>query len=149
MADIVVGVDGSEQAQAALRWALEEARLRQVRVAVIHAYVPNPSEFYGWPGALSAEQLDAFARQHDEQAQRLLAEVVRGAGDLAEGVDVRTEAVRGVYPPQALIERSAAADLVVVGTRGRGGFKGLLLGSVSQQVAQHAQCPVVIVGSGA
>jgi nucleotide-binding universal stress UspA family protein len=138
MERIVVGVDTSEGARRALRWAIEEARLRAAQVTVVHAWLlPTlvstpfgtvPIDVHGFEEAAAAE-LDAF----------LDAELA----DVAD-VTVERQSVAG-GPASALIEAAADASLVVVGTRGRGGFAGLLLGSVSQQVIHHAPCPVVVV----
>jgi nucleotide-binding universal stress UspA family protein len=136
---IVVGVDHSEGSRRALEWALDEARLRGARVEVVHAwsfpYLPT-GPFVSAP-LLSAEQLEADARVVLDAS---IAEVdVAGLAEPVEPVLVCDG------PANALLERSKGADLLVVGSRGRGGFTGLLLGSVSQAVSQHAPCPVVIV----
>jgi nucleotide-binding universal stress UspA family protein len=146
MGGIVVGVDGSDEAQEALLWALEEGRLRDADVTVVYAYLPNPADFYGFPGAVTAEQMEAIVGESDTQAKRTVEDVIERAGDAARGVRVTTDMARGFSASEALVERSRTADLLVVGSRGRGGFRGMLLGSVSQQVAQHAHCPVVIIG---
>lgn len=148
MAKIIVGVDGSDHAKAALEWAVEEARLRGASLTAVYAYPPNPADFYGYPGAVTADQLRAVMEESDRQAQKVLSDVLAGLGQRAEGLDIETDSARGETPPRALVERSKDADLLVVGSRGRGGLAGMLLGSVSQQTAQHAHCPVVIVGSG-
>ena len=79
----------------------------------------------------------------EDDARRLLDEAVAAAG-IPAGVDVERRTVNDL-PARGLLDSAADADLLVVGARGRGGFRGLLLGSVSQQAAQHAPCPVVIV----
>jgi nucleotide-binding universal stress UspA family protein len=84
-------------------------------------------------------------RQAAMYTQAIVDDVVR---DL-DGVEVQGVTVESRHPAQALVERSRGADLLVVGSRGRGGFKRLLLGSVSQQCAHHAECPVVIIRSAA
>ena len=137
MARIVVGIDGSESAQRALRWALDEAKLRQARLDVVHSWhVPYAAATpYSPPAAWDPTDFES-------EAQRVLDRVV-DAED-GDGVDVRRVLAAG-SAAQNLIELSKGADLVVVGSRGRGGFAGLLLGSVSQQVVHHAPCPVVVV----
>jgi len=138
---IVVGVDGSETSRHALRWAAEEARAHGSQLHVVHAWeVPGLGAGVGvLPGRRSAQP----EGQHDE-ASRLVADVVREElGEDPPG-DVRTSIGRG---PAAgvLLDAADQADLLVVGSRGLGGFKGLLLGSVSSKMAAHASCPVVIV----
>lgn len=127
---VVVGVDGSEQARRALTWAAEEAKLRGARLRVVHVW------------SYLAQTGEAFDPTYgDDDARRLLQEAVAGLGD---GVDIELTAVCDL-PARGLLDSSQDADLLVVGARGMGGFGGLLLGSVSQQVAQHGPCPVVIV----
>ena len=146
MAGIVVGVDESENSKAALRWAIDEARLRRVPVVAVHAWdapiVPPMMDVGPVPAAPMVdlpEMLQEVKNAAEELLQRVIAEV---AGD-ASGVDVRPLAVEG-RPSSALVEAAQDADLLVVGSRGLGGFKELVLGSVSHQVASHAPCPVVI-----
>lgn len=138
MQRIVVGVDGSEASMKALRWALDEARLRNAEVDVLQSW-HYPTMTYA-PGFVPPP---TFARQDliDEATEDLRAACSAVGTD---GVTVHPMVAEG---PAArwLIERAEGADLLVVGSRGRGGFSGLVLGSVSQQCAQHAPCPVVIV----
>ena len=151
MNGIVVGVDESENSKAALRWAIDEARLRNVPVIAVHAWeapIVPPMMDVGPvpPGPMLdlPEVLQEVRKAAEELAERLVAEV---AGDTS-GVDVRPLAVEG-RPASALVETAKGADLLVVGSRGLGGFKELVLGSVSHQVASHAPCPVVIHRAGA
>ncbi len=131
---VVVGVDGSEAAAAALRWAAEEARLRGAALQVVHAWeVPYPAELAFAGGTYAAME---------QAAHEVVAEALADAGLIADEVDHQ---VVQSTPSRALLEAAADATLVVVGSRGRGGFAGLLLGSVSHQVSQHAGCPVVVV----
>jgi nucleotide-binding universal stress UspA family protein len=139
MQRIVVGVDNSEGSHRALRWAVEEARLRRAKVEAVHAwhlpYVPTgPLTSVPTPGtdALEADAslvLDASLERVDVSGLR----------------EPITRTLRRDSAAKALLERAEGADLLVVGSRGRGGFAGLLLGSVSQEVSHHAPCPVVIV----
>jgi nucleotide-binding universal stress UspA family protein len=124
---IVVGVDGSEPSKAALRWAVEEARLRHARVRVVHAWWVYPML---QPGADPTEAVRTF-----------VTETLGGQID----AEVTPVAVQGEQASAALVDAAEDADLLVVGSRGAGGFSGLLLGSVSQQCTHHAPCPVVIV----
>jgi nucleotide-binding universal stress UspA family protein len=136
---IVVGVDGSEESKRALRWAVEEAALRHVPVRAVYAWTPPLV-----PGALGfavlpAADLDAVREGAVELLDAAVDEVVDGSG-----VEVTRAAVQGA-PAKVLLQAAEEADLLVVGTRGHGGFAELLLGSVSQQCAHHATCPVVVI----
>ena len=129
---VVVGVDGSEEAGLALTWAAEEAKLRGARLRVVHVW-----SYLNQAGA-------AFDPAYGEDdARRLLDGAVDALGE-AGGIDIERLTVNDL-PARGLLDSAQDADLLVVGARGMGGFRGLLLGSVSQQVAQHAPCPVVIV----
>jgi nucleotide-binding universal stress UspA family protein len=130
---IVVGVDGSEGSRRALRWAVEEARVRGARVRAVLAwtYLDQPT--------------GGFDAAYGEPDARALLDEVLGEG-VRDGADVDVERVVVCdLPARALLDAARGADLLVVGSRGIGGFKGLLLGSVGQQVAQHARCPIVVV----
>ena len=143
MGVIVVGVDHSAGAKAALRFALEEARLRQATLRVVHAwqfgYIGATT---GLEGALPAVggELEDFRRG----AEAALDETLKDVGADNDGVAIERRVDQGTAAA-VLVEESRGADLLVVGSRGHGGFAQLLLGSVSQQCAQHAFCPVVIV----
>lgn len=133
---IVVGIDGSEGADAALAWAIGEARLRSAKLVVVHSFMyPVMGDL---PPVADSDALFA------EEAQAVVDRAVARA-DLG-GIDFDARVVRG-SPAAVLVDAARDADLLVVGSRGRGGFAGLLLGSVSQQCAQHAPCPTVIVPS--
>lgn len=136
MARIVVGVDGSAQARRAVRLAVEEARLRSGDLAVLYC-VPEPSLLVDpviMPQPPRADLQAAGFRVIEET----LANVDLGGARVQRIVEFGGAA-------RALCEVAKGADLLVVGSRGRGGFRGLLLGSVAQQVAAHAPCPVMIV----
>jgi len=143
---IVVGVDQSTGANAALRFALAEARLRQAALRVVHAWQFGYIGATGLEGWLPAAggKLEDFRAGAEAALERTLNEV----GVDADGLTIERRVEQG---PAAtvLIEESQGADLLVVGSRGHGGFAQLLLGSVSQQCAQHAHCPVVIIRGGA
>ncbi|HET7379551.1 MAG TPA: universal stress protein [Gaiellales bacterium] len=136
MGNIVVGVDGSSCSREALRFASAEAALRGKSLQVLWAWQA--------PGSLYA--MSALSPTFDplelSRAARKAAE--RECRDVLGARDVDVTVVEG-NPANALIEESGEADMLVVGSRGLGGFKGLMLGSVSQQCAAHARCPVVIV----
>jgi nucleotide-binding universal stress UspA family protein len=137
METIVVGVDGSEASVRALRWAVEEARLRSARVRAVHAWsYPHVSTYHQAARALRAPVA--------EEAEAILERALREGASEAGGVEIEQLVVEG---PAAgvLVEASSDASLLVVGSRGLGGFSGLLLGSVSHQAASHASCAVVIV----
>jgi nucleotide-binding universal stress UspA family protein len=143
---IIVGVDDSEQSREALRWAIEEGRVHGSAVVALHAWRPPvipPMMDVGPMAPVMPEDVTSMVATAREVAQELVERVVREEGGDDLGVDVRAVAVED-DPANALLEAAGGADLIVVGSRGRGGFKGLLLGSVSHPVAQHAPCPVVI-----
>jgi nucleotide-binding universal stress UspA family protein len=140
MAVITVGVDGSEGGAAALRWAAAEARLRGAKLRVVHAW-NVPTIAYAGSGFLPST---SFEDDIGKAAQEGLSQWLETAkGDL-EGLDVEHRVVEG-HSAAVLVEAAADAELIVVGSRGLGGFSELLLGSVSHQVAQRAHCPVVII----
>jgi nucleotide-binding universal stress UspA family protein len=146
MGVIVVGVDHSAGAKAALRFALEEARLRQATLRVVHAWqlgYTGATGLEGWLPAAGGE-LEDFRQGAAAALDETLREVVADA----DSVTIERRVDHGA-PAAVLVEESRAADLLVVGSRGHGGFAQLLLGSVSQQCAQHAFCPVVIVRGSA
>lgn len=137
---VVVGVDGSDSAVAALDWAVAEATARQAaKLRIVHGFI--------WP--LYRVELGSSPYGPEEGGLRATAdEVVAAAVERARAVAPEL-AVEGVLhvggAAAALVDESAGAQLLVVGSRGLGGFTGLLLGSVSSQVAAHADCPVVVV----
>ena len=131
MKHIVVGIDGSTSSVEALRLAVEIATWSGARVEALSVWQP----YYGTVELpVPIENLEKKAREHLTEALTAI-----DPGD----VEI-TEAVLEGDPATVLIERSRDADMLVVSTRGRGGFVGLLLGSVSQRCAQHASCPVLI-----
>jgi nucleotide-binding universal stress UspA family protein len=135
---VVVGVDGSAGSVAALRFAAAEARLRGGELHVVHAWIDSVSGYGGAPWARSATTLR-------EQADDTLRESVRNAWrDGPPGVQVRAETVEGV-DWDVLTEVAEAADLLVVGSRGRTGWSSLLLGSVGLRSTTYAPCPVAVV----
>ena len=136
---MVVGVDGSESARKALRWAVHEADVWGAELTAIAA-VPMASGAgaLAWlPAAVDREQVLIDVRSGLDRA---IAEATEGH----PGVTVRRHALDG-NAAELMAEFSTAVDLVVVGSRGRGGFSGLLLGSTSQGVLSHAACPVMVV----
>jgi len=139
MSTIVVGVDGSEGSIAALRAAIVEAQIRHDDVRVVGAWhMPAAAYQTGWV-PVPVDKLEF--KQIGEAGVKKSLEAVAAEQD---GVKI-TPIVREGNAAEVLVAEAKDADLLVVGSRGLGGFKGLLLGSVSQQCAQHAKCPVMIV----
>jgi nucleotide-binding universal stress UspA family protein len=139
MPGIVVGIDGSPAGEAALRFALEEARLRELSLRVICVWEASASAYMGEAFAPTA---DVFL-EAEHHAEAVLHSALEGlAPDNA--VEVEALSVEG-HPATVLVEQARDAELLVVGSRGRGAATGLLLGSVSQSIAHHAPCPLVIV----
>lgn len=136
MERIVVGVDGSQAAREALRWAIDEARLRNAIVEAVYAW---HQPFMA--GFMMEGELDLG--HYEEEAQKILDSAVDGMNDRGD-VTIERKLVAG-SAAGALVDEAKGAALLVVGSRGRGGFSGLLLGSVSQQAAHHAPCPVAII----
>jgi nucleotide-binding universal stress UspA family protein len=135
---IVVGVDGSYCSEEALRWALDQARLTGQPVeAVISWSIPVTYGGMGGAGAIAAFDWDGDA------TGTLKDSVAKAVG--SPGADRVSQRVVAGHPAQVLLDAAADASLLVVGSRGRGGFKGMLLGSVSQEVIARAACPVVVV----
>jgi nucleotide-binding universal stress UspA family protein len=147
MPGIVVGVDGSEHSRKALDWALNEADLRDAPLSVI-IVSPIVAGIYG-PGYAPADYLPAQeeTRVESEKAAGYLVDdaIARRGGPPRAPVTV--SAISGL-PADELISAMDDADLLVVGARGSGGFKRLVMGSVSTQVTHHARCPVVVVPVG-
>jgi nucleotide-binding universal stress UspA family protein len=137
--EIVVGVDGSDHSKAALRWAVKEAALRGAGVRVVHAWQVYPALHPGT--TITASDFDEVRDQAGSFVKDFVDEVVPDR----DGVPIEAVAVQGESVAPALIDAAANADLLVVGSRGLGGFRGLLLGSVSQQCVHHAKCPVVVL----
>ncbi len=140
---VVVGVDGSQGSRAALAWAAAEARARGAQLRVVLAWEYPSSILYGGAfavaGGAALSEVPALA---EERLEALLAELAPEF----EGVEVRRRAVRGPAG-RALVDASREADLLVVGSRGHGGFAEFLLGSVSRHCVHYARCPVAIVPS--
>ncbi len=136
MPRIVVGVDGSAHSLAAVRWACNEARLRGDQLELVAAWtIPAAALEVATDEVVSA--MERSAAQALEAARAVVAEC---------GPDL--EVLQGVYdgqPARILVERAKGADLLVVGSRGLGDFKALLLGSVSQEASHHSPVPIVII----
>jgi nucleotide-binding universal stress UspA family protein len=139
MSGIVVGIDGSPAADAALAHALEEAQLRKLPLRVVCASEVPSIEYAGAPFAVTPD-LETGAAHH---AEVVLAEAAKQIGS-EPGVDVEYLAIHG-HPATVLVEQARDATLLVVGTRGRNTLTGLILGSVSQAIAHHCPTPLTIV----
>ncbi|MDA8268217.1 MAG: universal stress protein [Actinomycetota bacterium] len=134
---VVVGVDGSPGSSDALRWAADEARLRGAVLRVVYGWVLPTMIYPAYGPAGMYEDMPA------EAEGRTRTQVEEVLGD-HPGLQVEFEVHEG-RAAEVVLDAAKGADMVVVGSRGRGGFSGLLLGSVGSQVAHHATCPVVIV----
>ena len=139
MSGITVGIDGSDHSIYALDWALREAAARHTSVTVLAVDSVPGSPWTGQPVVINPAHLDDVR----QAAEEITAKASSQLGDL-KPTSVSVRALSG-FPAKELISASHDADLVVVGSRGAGGFAKLMLGSVSSQVSQHAQCPVVVV----
>jgi nucleotide-binding universal stress UspA family protein len=138
-APVVVGLDGSPSSDAALAFAFEAAALRGVAVHAVRTWWDLTAET-AWQRGLTATNLASI----EAAEQRLLTEQLADCAAAHPDVQVHQALTRD-RPAHTLVEQSAKAQLVVVGTRGRGGFRGLLLGSTSQALIHHAHCPVAVV----
>lgn len=130
----VVGVDGSEPSKAALRWA---ARLAEATGGTIEAVTAwQMPVTFGW----------AYVPDYhpDQDATKILAEAVEAVFGANRPAGMRLSVDEG-NPAKVLLEHSAGAQMLIVGSRGHGGFVGLLLGSVSANCAEHATCPVLVI----
>lgn len=137
MGRIVVGVDSSETSLKALRWALDEAKLRGSDVELVHAF-PRP-ELVGMTMVITLPS-DEELREASEQVLSDALAAVGGSGDVTV-----SQRVGSGGPASVLVDVAKDAELLVLGSRGLGGFRGMLLGSVTQQVIAHAPCPVVVI----
>lgn len=140
MQRIVVGIDGSQGARRALEWAVAEAKLRDAHLVVIHAWLEPAAVAVGSVITAGGVEPEVF----EETAERTVADVLKEVDTTGLPQGIESHVVAGA-PARSLLDAAKDADIVVVGSRGLGGFTGLLLGSVSQQVAHHATCPVVII----
>lgn len=140
---IVVGVDGSPQSDRALTWAVEQAAAEHSALTIVHAINAITPAYTDTAIVLPRETRDALSAAGHDVLARAHAEVER----LAPGLVVH-EAFRLEDPREVLLEMSSEASLVVVGSRGRGRLRSLLLGSVGVALVRHATCPVVVYRPG-
>ncbi len=132
---VVVGIDGSAASEEALAWAAEESRVRGAVLEIDHVWsLPN----LGYGGFVA--QIDDFEKDAKDLLERVTDQARKNHPDLT----IESHLLEGP-PAPALIVRGKRADLLVVGSRGHGGFAGLMLGSVSQQLVHHAEFPIVVV----
>lgn len=141
MRGIIVGIDGSAHSRRALEWAIGEAATRRAPLTVLTVnQVVNG--YWGVPTAYSGDQ--ELTRQAREAAQKETDSAIEQAAPELRPPSVTVQAVTGL-PAEVLLQAAADADMLVVGSRGAGGFRRLLLGSVSAQVIHHSRCPVVVI----
>ncbi|MEX0874119.1 MAG: universal stress protein [Actinomycetota bacterium] len=139
MGNIVVGVDGSDSARDALTWAIGEAKIRGREVVAVYAWI-DPIVPPSIDGVIVPIPHVGIEQEAENLLEREIKEVTGGSDE----VKVQRRFVRR-HPVAALLRTSEDADMLVIGSRGLGGFSGLMLGSVGQQCVHHATCPVVIV----
>jgi nucleotide-binding universal stress UspA family protein len=143
MPGIIVGIDGSAHSTRALEWAINEAAARHAPVTVLTVHLVPANGWTGNPMTLPEDTTDV--EEARQAAEETVVKVISQLGE-AQPPSVTVRALSG-FPAQELIEASRTADLLVVGSRGAGGFARLMVGSVSSQVVHHAHCPVVVVPS--
>ena len=141
MSGITVGIDGSDHSIRALEWAANEAGVRNTPLTVLTVHAVPQS---GWTGNPIIVPQDPEDLEKERQAAEDMTLKVTSQLGEARPASVAVRAAIG-FPAQGLIEASRDADLMVVGSRGAGGFVKLVAGSVSDQVVHHAHCPVVVV----
>ena len=140
MPGIIVGIDGSDRSRQALEWAVNEAAVRHAPLTVLTinqavvGYGGGPVEYPG----------DADRAEQARKAAQALTDNILEKANADSPSSVTVEAVTG-FPAEEILRAGADADMIVVGSRGTGGFRPLRLGSVADQVAHHARCPVVVV----
>ena len=137
---ILVGVDGSDHSRVALDWAIDEVLARGAPLTVVYVF----PALRGWNTPISP----AYFEEFEAEAKTRLADFLSQVAALEKLPDVTRLVVAG-NPAEVLVDMSGHVDLLVVGSRGHGGFRSLVLGSVSTQCVQHARCPVVVVPAGA
>jgi nucleotide-binding universal stress UspA family protein len=144
MPGITVGIDGSEHSQRALEWAIKEAAVRNAPLTVLAVHQVAGNHWTGAPEIYPADQPEADKMR--QSAQEFVQKTIDAAGGSGPA-SVTVRAVSGIAA-QELISASNDADLVVVGSRGGGGFARLWLGSTANQVVSHSAAPVVVIPAG-
>jgi nucleotide-binding universal stress UspA family protein len=145
MSGIIVGIDGSVNARRALEWAINEAAIRGTPLTVLTVQ-QDFAGFWG-PTACPCPQDPSLVGQAAKEARAETDNALDGLGAGSRPLSVTVQAVAG-QPAEAILNAARDADMIVVGCRGAGGFKKLLMGSVSAQVTHHARCPVVVIPVG-
>jgi nucleotide-binding universal stress UspA family protein len=140
MPGIIVGLDGSGHSQRALEWAMGEAAIRQVPLTVLTVH----QAVVGFYGSATIDSDDPTRTEEARQAAQAETDKVLAGLEGSRPESVTVTAVHG-FPVEELISAGRDADMIVLGSRGAGGFTRLMMGSVAGQVAQHAPCPVLIV----
>lgn len=143
MPGIVVGIDGSGHSERALEWATREAALRQVPLTVVTVHPP----VVAYLGSALDHPEDQAVSERVRKAAREQTDKVLDRLEAGAPPQVTVDAVSG-SPAEELLSAAQDADLLVVGSRGAGGFARLVMGSVSSQVSHHARCPVVVIPAG-
>lgn len=141
MPGIIVGIDGSAQSRRALEWAVREAAIRRTPLTVLTV---QQAVAGSWGGTIAYPGDQALAEQALKAAQQEADGVLERLGGDSRPPSVTIRAINGI-PAEVLLNAAADADMIVVGSRGAGGFRKLLMGSVSSQVTHHAHCPVVVI----
>ena len=136
---IVVGVDGSPSSMKALRWAIGQAKLTGAEVEAVIAW--------SYPSGYGLAPFSEGVADFEGDAGKILVEALAQVGGIAPDVMVEPVVVQG-HAADVLVRAAEGADLLVVGSRGHGGFAGMLLGSVSQYCVYHASCPVLVLRDG-
>ena len=140
MPGIIVGVDGSGHSQRALEWAMKEAAMRHAPLTVLTVH----PAIVGYFGGVVTSAGDLDLTEQTQAAVKVEADRVLAALDGPHPESVTVKAVHG-FPVEELVSASKGADIVVLGSRGVGGFSRMLMGSTAGQVVQHAYCPVLII----
>ena len=140
MSGIIVGVDGSGHSQRALEWAMKEAAIRHVPLAVLTVHEANRGYFSG----VALYPDDPGRTEEARKAAQAETDKVLAGLDGPRPDSVTVKAVHG-FPVEELVKAGKDADMIVLGSRGAGGFTRLLMGSTASQVSHHTHCPVLIV----
>ena len=142
MSGIIAGIDGSDHSRHALEWAITEAAVRHAPLTVLAVHQAVAGVWGGGPVTYPGDP-ELTARTQDA-AQQETDSVLEKSGADARPPSVTVRSVNGM-PAEEILRAAADADMIVIGSRGAGGFKRLLMGSVAAQVTHHARCPVVVI----